>query len=86
MIGRVELVLVVGILLLSLVIAGVIALALLLRQSRNHSRQGNSEQPTVRQILDERLARGEIDEQEYDRLRARIDLPDDKTSEGENQT
>lgn len=46
--------------------------ALLVRQASgyaSHAAQGKS---TARQILDERLARGEISREEYDDLRAKI--------------
>ena len=41
---------------------------------RDRTAVGGS-RPSGREILDERLARGEIDPDEYDRLRERIDRP-----------
>jgi len=34
---------------------------------------GQRQQPTARQVLDERLARGEISPEEYEAIRARIE-------------
>ena len=48
--------------------------ALLVRQAGGHPLSAGKPQPTTRQILDERLARGEIDRDEYDALRAKIAL------------
>jgi len=48
--------------------------ALLVRQASGYSAPGRPGGPTPRQILDERLARGEISREEYDELRARIGL------------
>lgn len=35
---------------------------------------GRSSQRTARQVLDERFARGEIDAEEYEKVRAQIDV------------
>jgi len=56
-----------------LLIGGVLLLPLLGGASRNILGLGNSRQPTARQVLDERLARGEISAEEYETLRARIE-------------
>lgn len=71
-IGFIELLVIGGIFLLLLIIAGVILVVLLQRQSGRSARRDSGE-PTAREILDRRLARGEIDEQEYGRLRARLE-------------
>lgn len=34
---------------------------------------GGQRQPTARQVLDERFARGEIDREEYEMIRARLE-------------
>jgi len=47
--------------------------ALFSRQANGTRVSGGPERPTARQLLDERLARGEIDQQEYDRIRGRIE-------------
>ena len=47
--------------------------ALVSRQATGTQALGGPEQPTARQILDERLARGEISQEEYDLIRARIE-------------
>lgn len=73
-IGRVEFLLFGGVLLIFLITVGVAALVLLLRSSRSEHEPYEPEQPAVRDILDQRLARGEIDEEEYTRLRARMGL------------
>ena len=53
---------------------GGVLLALLGGGAALFSRQATGqERPTARQLLDERLARGEIDQQEYDRTRERIE-------------
>lgn len=46
--------------------------ALLARQAGGFSQSAAKQQPTARQILDERLARGEVSREEYDALRAKI--------------
>lgn len=46
--------------------------ALLVRQASGYASPGSQGRPTARQILDERLARGEISREEYDELRAKI--------------
>jgi uncharacterized membrane protein len=46
--------------------------ALFSRQTTGTRVFGRPERPTARQLLDERLARGEIDQEEYDRIRGRI--------------
>ena len=70
-IGFIELLVIGGIFLLLLIVAGVILVVVLQRQSGRSARRDLGE-PTAREILDRRLARGEIDEQEYDRLRTRL--------------
>ena len=47
--------------------------ALISRQTTGTQALGGPERPTARQLLDERLARGEIDQEEYDRIRGRIE-------------
>ena len=47
--------------------------ALTFFQTTGRQRSDGYEQPTVRQILDERLAQGEISREEYDLIRARIE-------------
>lgn len=59
-----------GAVLLALV-AGVIFL--LVRGTGSTGTSGVRRQQTARQILDERLARGEITREEYEEIRARID-------------
>lgn len=46
--------------------------ALLVRQASGFSSADSRGKPDARQILDERLARGEISRDEYDELRARL--------------
>ncbi len=46
--------------------------ALLVRQASGLASPNAQSKPTARQILDERLARGEITREEYDSLRAKI--------------
>ncbi len=43
------------------------------RQDGSALRFGGQRQPTARQVLDERFARGEIDREEYETIRARIE-------------
>ena len=47
--------------------------ALVFRQIAGTRPSGGPHQPTAGQVLDERLARGEIDEEEYELIRARIE-------------
>ena len=56
-----------------LLLGGVLLLPLLGGAGKNILDLGNSRQPTARQVLDERLARGEISAEEYETLRARIE-------------
>jgi len=44
-----------------------------LRQATGASTPGRQSQPTPHQILDGRFARGEIDREEYEAIRARLD-------------
>ena len=46
--------------------------ALLVRQAGGYTLSAAKQQSTARQILDERLARGEISREEYDALRTKI--------------
>jgi uncharacterized membrane protein len=48
------------------------AAALISRQANGSWLSSGPEKPTARQILDERLARGEISQEEYDRTRRQI--------------
>jgi uncharacterized membrane protein len=60
--------------LLGLLVVGCVLFALLGGGAARFSRQTvGGGQPTARQLLNERLARGEIDQQEYDRIRRRIE-------------
>lgn len=43
------------------------------RQATGTRQAENERQPTARQALDERFARGEIDTEEYERIRAQIE-------------
>jgi len=56
--------------LLALLAGGV---ALIFRQTTGTLESESQERPTARQILAERLARGEISQKEYDLIRARIE-------------
>ena len=47
--------------------------ALVIRQTAGTRLSSQQHEPTARQILDERLARGEISQEEYEALRARIE-------------
>jgi uncharacterized membrane protein len=47
--------------------------ALVLRQMAGARLPVRQRQPTVRQVLDERLAQGEISEEEYETIRAKIE-------------
>ena len=46
--------------------------ALLVRQAGGYTLSAAKQQPAARQILDERLVRGEINREEYDALRTKI--------------
>lgn len=46
---------------------------LVFRQSAGAHLFGGQRQPTARQILDERFARGEINREEYDAMRLRLE-------------
>lgn len=56
--------------LLALLIGG---LASVLRQTGDTPSFGGQRQPTARQVLDERFARGEIGREEYETIRAQIE-------------
>lgn len=58
-----------GVLLVLLVGGGV----LVLRNMTGIRLPGGQRQPTARQVLDERFARGEISREEYDAIRTRIE-------------
>lgn len=45
----------------------------LLRQSGGFDLPGKKQEPTARQVLDERLARGEISQEEYEEIRAQLE-------------
>jgi putative membrane protein len=47
--------------------------AWLFRQATDTRQLGGQRQPTARQVLDERLARGEIEAEEYETIRKRIE-------------
>lgn len=47
--------------------------ALLFRQTSGIRLSGGQNQPAALQVLDERLARGEINREEYETIRARIE-------------
>lgn len=55
---------------LALLIGGAIVL---FRQTARPSPSPRTSGPTARQILDQRLARGEIDQDEYNAIRAQIE-------------
>ncbi len=63
---------------LVLLLLGGLAVALLvgggtlLNQKGTISSLGGKDKPTARQVLDERLARGEISPEEYEEIRTRI--------------
>jgi len=59
-----------GGILLALAVGGMIVVFRYVTAARP---SGGQRQPAARQILDDRLARGEIDAQEYDRIRAQIE-------------
>lgn len=46
---------------------------LVLRQIAGTRSSGEQRQPTARQVLDERFARGEISREEYEGIRARLE-------------
>jgi uncharacterized membrane protein len=62
-----------------LFLGGVLVLALLSgagllsRNDSNGQRMGEQRWPTARQVLDERLARGEIGREEYESIRVRLE-------------
>ena len=56
--------------LLALLVGGTV---LVLRQTTGVQLLGGQRQPTARQVLDERFARGEISREEYDAIRARLE-------------
>ena len=58
-------------LLLALLVGGVVLVAWLVARGRPSG--GAPPVSTARQVLDERLARGEISKEEYDALRAKIE-------------
>jgi putative membrane protein len=63
--------LLIGALLLALLVGGA---GLVLRETGGGShRQSGQRQPTARQVLDERFARGEIGREEYETVRARLE-------------
>jgi putative membrane protein len=63
--------LLIGGLLLALLVGGA---GLVLRETGGSSQgQGGLRQPTARQVLDERFARGEIGREEYEAIRAQIE-------------
>jgi putative membrane protein len=63
--------LLIGGLLLALLVGGA---GLVLRETGGSSQgQSRSRQPTARQVLDERFARGEISREEYEAIRAHIE-------------
>jgi putative membrane protein len=45
----------------------------LFRQTTGAQQPGGQRQPTARQVLDQRLARGEIDRAEYEAIRAQLE-------------
>ena len=63
-------ILLLGGLVLALLIGGVVAVP---RQAGDTRWFGGQRQPTARQVLDARFARGEIDREEYDTIRAQIE-------------
>ena len=46
---------------------------LVLRQTTSTRSSGKQRQPTARQVLDERFAQGEISQEEYEPIRARLE-------------
>jgi uncharacterized membrane protein len=73
-VGRLELLLFGGMLLVLLITVGIAALVLLLRSLRSEHEPDEPQQPPVCEILDQRLAREEIDEEEHTQLRTRMGL------------
>lgn len=63
-------ILLLGGLVLALLIGGVAAVP---RQAGDTRWFGGQRQPTARQVLDERFARGEIGREEYEAIRAQIE-------------
>jgi putative membrane protein len=55
---------------LALVVGGA---AWVFRQATGTRQPGGQRQPTARQVLDERFARGEISREEYETIRAQIE-------------
>ena len=55
--------------LLAVLVGGAV---LVFRQISGTRPSGGQSQPTARHILDERLARGEIDQEEYEAIRTRL--------------
>ena len=55
---------------LALVVGGA---AWVFRQATGTRQPGGQRQPTARQVLDERFARGEINREEYETIRAQIE-------------
>jgi hypothetical protein len=63
-----------GLLLLGGVLVALLAGgAALLRQTGGFDLPGGKRQPTAREVLDKRLARGEISSEEYEAIRAQIE-------------
>ena len=56
--------------LLALVVGGAV---LAFRQTTGARPPGGQRQPTARQVLDERFARGEVSREEYEAIRAQIE-------------
>jgi len=56
--------------LLALVVGGAVLVS---RQATGTRPPGGQRQPTARQVLDERFARGEVSQEEYDAIRAQIE-------------
>jgi putative membrane protein len=50
-----------------LIVAGIVILVRYLARSEQHGGTGPADRPTAEQVLAERFARGEIDEEEYRR-------------------
>lgn len=55
---------------LALVVGGAV---LVFHQTTGPRLSGGQRQPTARRLLDERFARGEIDREEYEAIRARLE-------------
>jgi len=56
--------------LLALVVGGAVLVS---RQATGTRSPGGQRQPTARQVLDERFARGEVSQEEYEAIRAQIE-------------